>query len=75
MAAARDQLLDAIRGLMAVQTPPLHALIVPSEDAHQVRCAPLPHPPAQIGGDRISRWGRLLGGLRVSFDRIVPRTD
>ncbi|KAG2562492.1 hypothetical protein PVAP13_8KG237600 [Panicum virgatum] len=35
MAAARDQLLDVIRGLMAGQSPPLHALVVPSEDAHQ----------------------------------------
>ncbi|CAN6381430.1 unnamed protein product [Urochloa humidicola] len=35
MAAARDQLLDAIRSLMAAHSPPLHALVVPSEDAHQ----------------------------------------
>ncbi|CAL4987708.1 unnamed protein product [Urochloa decumbens] len=35
MAAARDQLLDAIRALMAAHSPPLHALVVPSEDAHQ----------------------------------------
>ncbi|RLM69221.1 putative Xaa-Pro aminopeptidase P [Panicum miliaceum] len=35
MAAARDQLLDAIRALMAAQSPPLDALVVPSEDAHQ----------------------------------------
>ncbi|CAO2149136.1 unnamed protein product [Urochloa humidicola] len=35
MAEARDQLLDAIRTLMAAHSPPLHALVVPSEDAHQ----------------------------------------
>ncbi|CAO2144341.1 unnamed protein product [Urochloa humidicola] len=35
MAEARDQLLDAIRALMAAHSPPLHALVVPSEDAHQ----------------------------------------
>nr|CAB3489946.1 unnamed protein product [Digitaria exilis] len=35
MAAARDELLDAIRARMAAHEPPLHALVVPSEDAHQ----------------------------------------
>nr|CAB3503862.1 unnamed protein product [Digitaria exilis] len=35
MAAAKDQLLDAIRARMAAHAPPLHALVVPSEDAHQ----------------------------------------
>ncbi|CAN6372269.1 unnamed protein product [Urochloa humidicola] len=35
MAEARDQLLDTIRALMAAHSPPLHALVVPSEDAHQ----------------------------------------
>ncbi|XP_062182262.1 aminopeptidase P1-like [Phragmites australis] len=34
-AAARDEHLDAIRALMAAHSPPLHALLVPSEDAHQ----------------------------------------
>jgi hypothetical protein len=47
-ASARDENLDA---LMAAHSPPLHALIVPSEDAHQVsarcRC-----PLAQIGIDQ-----------------------
>jgi len=35
MAPARDEHLDAIRALMAAHSPPLHALVVPSEDAHQ----------------------------------------
>ncbi|KAL5204835.1 hypothetical protein ABZP36_009706 [Zizania latifolia] len=34
-AAARDAFLDELRALMAAHTPPLHALLVPSEDAHQ----------------------------------------
>ncbi|KAF2911156.1 hypothetical protein DAI22_11g156600 [Oryza sativa Japonica Group] len=34
-AAARDALLDELRALMAAHSPPLHALVVPSEDAHQ----------------------------------------
>ncbi|KQJ88315.1 probable Xaa-Pro aminopeptidase P [Brachypodium distachyon] len=34
-AAARDQHLDELRALMAAHSPPIHALIVPSEDAHQ----------------------------------------
>ena len=42
MAPARDEHLDAIRARMAAHSPPLHALVVPSEDAHQVRAAPLP---------------------------------
>jgi hypothetical protein len=50
-ASARDENLDALRALMAAHSPPLHALIVPSEDAHQVsarcRC-----PLAQIGIDQ-----------------------
>jgi Xaa-Pro aminopeptidase len=33
---ARDENLDALRELMAAHSPPLHALVVPSEDAHQV---------------------------------------
>ncbi|KAK3119031.1 hypothetical protein QOZ80_9BG0712620 [Eleusine coracana subsp. coracana] len=33
--AARDENLDALRALMAAHSPPLHALVVPSEDAHQ----------------------------------------
>lgn len=36
-AASRDENLDALRALMAAHSPPLHALVVPSEDAHQVR--------------------------------------
>jgi Xaa-Pro aminopeptidase len=35
-AAARDQHLDELRALMAAHSPPIHALLVPSEDAHQV---------------------------------------
>ncbi|CAD6256859.1 unnamed protein product [Miscanthus lutarioriparius] len=35
MAPARDEHLDAIRARMAAHSPPLHALVVPSEDAHQ----------------------------------------
>lgn len=34
-AAVRDQHLDDLRALMAAHSPPLHALLVPSEDAHQ----------------------------------------
>ncbi|KAK1665184.1 hypothetical protein QYE76_053343 [Lolium multiflorum] len=34
-AAARDQHLDELRALMAAHSPPIHALLVPSEDAHQ----------------------------------------
>jgi hypothetical protein len=43
--------LDALRALMDAHLPPLHAVVVPSEDAHQVRlllsCPPLffPFPP------------------------------
>ncbi|KAL6654141.1 hypothetical protein ACP70R_007606 [Stipagrostis hirtigluma subsp. patula] len=33
--AARDEHLDALRALMAAHSPPLHALLIPSEDAHQ----------------------------------------
>uniref|UniRef100_A0ACD5WWP4 Uncharacterized protein n=2 Tax=Avena sativa TaxID=4498 RepID=A0ACD5WWP4_AVESA len=33
--AARDQHLDEIRALMAAHSPSIHALLVPSEDAHQ----------------------------------------
>jgi hypothetical protein len=29
--------LDALRALMDAHLPPLHAVVVPSEDAHQVR--------------------------------------
>ena len=68
MAAARDQLLDVIRGLMAGQSPPLHALVVPSEDAHQVRAAPL-LPPAQMGGDRISGCSPGLGFRSIGSSR------
>jgi hypothetical protein len=35
-AAARDKQLDELRALMAAHSPPIHALLVPSEDAHQV---------------------------------------
>ncbi|ONM26806.1 aminopeptidase P1 [Zea mays] len=35
MASARDEHLDGIRALMAAHSPPLHGLVVPSEDAHQ----------------------------------------
>uniref|UniRef100_A0A0D9XSR1 Xaa-Pro aminopeptidase n=1 Tax=Leersia perrieri TaxID=77586 RepID=A0A0D9XSR1_9ORYZ len=34
-AAAGDAHLDQLRALMAAHSPPLHALVVPSEDAHQ----------------------------------------
>ncbi|EEE66177.1 aminopeptidase P1 [Oryza sativa Japonica Group] len=34
-AAGRDALLDELRALMAAHSPSLHALVVPSEDAHQ----------------------------------------
>ncbi|TVU24689.1 hypothetical protein EJB05_27141, partial [Eragrostis curvula] len=34
-AAAKDEHLDALRALMAAHSPPLHAVVVPSEDAHQ----------------------------------------
>ncbi|CAM0873752.1 unnamed protein product [Alopecurus aequalis] len=34
-AAARDQHLDELRALMEAHSPPIHALLVPSEDAHQ----------------------------------------
>ncbi|KAL5204951.1 hypothetical protein ABZP36_009822 [Zizania latifolia] len=34
-AASRDAPMDELRALMAAHTPPLHALLVPSEDAHQ----------------------------------------
>uniref|UniRef100_A0A453I169 Xaa-Pro aminopeptidase n=1 Tax=Aegilops tauschii subsp. strangulata TaxID=200361 RepID=A0A453I169_AEGTS len=34
-AAARNQHLDELRALMASHSPPIHALLIPSEDAHQ----------------------------------------
>nr|XP_015616990.1 aminopeptidase P1 isoform X2 [Oryza sativa Japonica Group] len=34
-AAGRNALLDELRALMAAHSPPLHALVVPSDDAHQ----------------------------------------
>lgn len=33
--AARNQHLDELRALMASHSPPIHALLIPSEDAHQ----------------------------------------
>lgn len=80
MAAAKDQLLDAIRSLMAAHSPPLHALVVPSEDAHQVRpylTLPPPPPPSRGGGGR-SPAGVGLYGLAygfVGFDPLVPWTN
>ena len=70
MAPARDEHLDAIRALMAAHSPPLHALVVPSEDAHQVRAVPrhatAPPPPAQIGGGIGSPvW--VSAGLALGF--------
>lgn len=41
-AAGRNALLDELRALMAAHSPPLHALVVPSEDAHQVSSAAAP---------------------------------
>ena len=71
MAPVRDEHLDAIRARMAAHSPPLHALVVPSEDAHQVRAAPLPP-----RGDRISFFGVRWASVRVLFfDRLVLLTD
>lgn len=79
MAAAKDQLLDAIRSLMAAHSPPLHALVVPSEDAHQVRpylTLPPPPPPSRGGGGAISGRGRLVwAGLWFCWVRSACPVD
>lgn len=73
MAAAKDQLLDAIRSLMAAHSPPLHALVVPSEDAHQVRpylTLPPPPPPSRGGGGDLRPGSACMGWLMVLLGSI-----
>jgi Xaa-Pro aminopeptidase len=72
MASARDEHLDGIRALMAAHSPPLHGLVVPSEDAHQVRAAPRPRADrGWIGSPVGVRWA----SVRVLFYRFVLRID
>jgi Xaa-Pro aminopeptidase len=59
-AAARDQHLDELRALMAAHSPPIHALLVPSEDAHQVLT-----PAARADRNRSDPAGLDCAGLRV----------
>jgi hypothetical protein len=67
-AAGRDALLDELRALMAAHSPPLHALVVPSEDAHQVRPRPLPPPAESIRSDRAWIFVVVVVGFSVLRD-------
>ena len=72
MAPARDEHLDAIRARMAAHSPPLHALVVPSEDAHQVRAAPLSPARADRGWIGSPVWGSA--GLALGFCFLSDRS-
>ena len=73
-AAARDQHLDELRALMAAHSPPIHALIVPSEDAHQVGT-----PTARADRNRSDLVGLDCSGFRVLrsllFCLLIPLLD
>lgn len=68
--------LDALRALMASHSPPLDALVVPSEDNHQVLRPSLPRvPPLDRGGivDRLSLGfisASDLAEFRISIDLL-----